>query len=120
MISPIKNNPLRTRADFEQAALQLLTPLAQKLSPGCARLHLGDTGAVYPDPIAQMEAWSRPLWALTPLMMGKSESARPLWDKWMVGLKNGTDPDHPEYWGDIGPFDQRMVEMAVKGTSTVG
>ena len=115
MSNPVKTNPLKTRADFEQAALQLLSPLIQKLSSGCARLHLGDTGAVYPDPIAEMEAWSRPLWALVPLMMGGSEGAKPLWDKWMEGLKNGTDPGHPEYWGDIGPFDQRMVEMAVMG-----
>ncbi len=119
MSNPVQNNPLKTRADFENAALQLLTPLAGMLSPGCARLHLGDTGAVYPDAIAEMEAWSRPLWALTPLMMGKSEKAKPLWDKWMVGLKNGTDPGHPEYWGDIGPFDQRMVEMAVMGMALI-
>ena len=115
MSNSVQNNPLRTRDDFQQAALQLLTPLAKKMSPGCARLHLGDTGAVYPDPIAEMEAWSRPLWALVPLMMGSPESARPLWQLWMEGLKNGTDPSHPEYWGDIGPFDQRMVEMAVMG-----
>ena len=119
MGNPVQNNPLITRADFENAALQLLTPLAEKLSPGCARLHLGDTGAVYPDPIAEMEAWSRPLWALVPLMIGKSEKARPLWDKWMVGMQNGTDPNHPEYWGDIGPFDQRMVEMAVMGMALI-
>jgi hypothetical protein len=108
-------NPLKTREDFELAALQLLSPLEKKLSPGRARLHLGDTGAVYPDPIAEMEAYSRPLWALVPLMMGGSKQAKPVWDKWMEGLANGTDPNHPEYWGDIGPFDQRMVEMAAMG-----
>lgn len=115
MGNSVQGNPLITRADFESAALQLLEPLEKKLSPGCARLRLGDTGAVYPAGIAEMEAWSRPLWALVPLMMGKSQKAKPLWDKWMMGLKNGTDPEHPEYWGDIGPFDQRMVEMAVMG-----
>ncbi len=115
MGNPVQFNPLKTRSDFENAALQILEPLAKKLSPGCARLHLGDTGAVYPYDIAEMEAWSRPLWALVPLMMGGSQKARPLWDKWMEGLKNGTDPRHSEYWGDIGPFDQRMVEMAVMG-----
>ena len=30
---------------------------------------------------------------------------------WLNGLKNGTDPTSPEYWGDLGGFDQRMVEM---------
>ena len=28
------------------------------------------------------------------------------------GLKNGTDPDHPGYWGDIEDDDQRTVEAA--------
>ena len=28
------------------------------------------------------------------------------------GLANGTDPDHPDYWGDTGDYDQCFVEMA--------
>jgi hypothetical protein len=28
------------------------------------------------------------------------------------GILSGTDPDHPEYWGDIGDFAQHLVEMA--------
>lgn len=115
MSNPVASNPLRTRADMIQAALDLISPLAQRLSPGRARLHLSDTGAVYPDAIAEMEAWSRPLWALVPMKMGGVREADPLWELWMEGLKNGTDPGHPEYWGNIGPFDQRMVEMAVMG-----
>ena len=31
------------------------------------------------------------------------------------GLANGTDPDHPEYWGEVSVTDQRMVEMAAIG-----
>jgi hypothetical protein len=27
----------------------------------------------------------------------------------------GTDPGHPEYWGEVGDFDQRLAEMAVFG-----
>ena len=43
MGNAVQFNPLKTRSDFENAALQILEPLAKKLSPGCARLHLGDT-----------------------------------------------------------------------------
>lgn len=32
-----------------------------------------------------------------------------------MGLINGTDPEHPEYWGDIEDLDQRMVEMCPIG-----
>lgn len=28
------------------------------------------------------------------------------------GLVAGTDPGHPEYWGEPGPFDQRIVEAS--------
>ncbi len=112
MSSPIAVNPFLTRADFEKAALDFLRPLANLLSPGCARLNLGNTGAVYPEDLAEMEGYSRALWALGPLLAGGCAEALPLWDKWKQGLENGTDPAHPEYWGQIGDNDQRMVEMA--------
>ena len=34
---------------------------------------------------------------------------------WQEGIRRGTDPEDPEYWGDICRADQRMVEMAVIG-----
>ncbi|MGN0911531.1 MAG: DUF2264 domain-containing protein, partial [Thermoguttaceae bacterium] len=39
----------------------------------------------------------------------------PLWIQWREGIIHGVDPAHEEYWGDIGPYDQRMVEMATYG-----
>ena len=66
MGNAVQHNPLRTRADVERAALELIEPLVPLLSEGKARLHLGDTGAVYPDAIAEMEAFARPLWAIVP------------------------------------------------------
>ena len=115
MGNPVAQNPLRTRADMERAAAALLEPLLPLMSPGKARLHLGDTGAVYPDSIAEMEAFARPLWAIIPMLMGNCASAGPLWEAWKQGITNGTDPRHPEYWGDVGDYDQRLVEMAVFG-----
>ncbi|MDO4867608.1 MAG: DUF2264 domain-containing protein [Clostridia bacterium] len=108
-------NPLKTRMDVVRLACDLIAPLVPCLSPGKARLHLGDTGAVYDAAIAGMEGYSRVLWALVPMLAGKCPEAEPLWAIWREGLIHGVDPDHEEYWGDIGPFDQRMVEMAVMG-----
>ncbi|MBQ3477907.1 MAG: DUF2264 domain-containing protein [Clostridia bacterium] len=108
-------NPLKTRADLVRLAVDLIEPLLPCLSEGKARLHIGDTGAVYDEAIAGMEGFSRVLWALVPMLAGKCPEAEPLWALWREGIVNGVDPDHPEYWGDIGPFDQRMVEMAVMG-----
>jgi hypothetical protein len=115
MSNPVQNNPLKTRGDVERAAVELLSPLAYLLSPGRARLHLGETGAVYSADIAEMEAYSRPLWAIVPMLAGGCPAAEPLWALWREGLKNGTDPNHPEYWGEVGDYDQRLVEMAVMG-----
>lgn len=115
MGNSVKNNPLITRDDVERAAFQLIEPLVPLLSPGKARLHLGDTGAAYGNDIAEMEAFARPLWAIVPMLAGGCELVKPLWEAWKVGIENGTDPEHPEYWGKIGSFDQRQVEMAVFG-----
>ena len=115
MGNSVKNNPLLTRDDVERAAFQLIEPLLPLLSPGKARLHLGDTGAAYGNDIAEMEAFARPLWAIVPMLAGGCELVKPLWEAWKVGIENGTDPEHPEYWGKIGSFDQRQVEMAVFG-----
>lgn len=111
----VRENPLRTRADVERAAVQLIEPLIPLLSEGRARLHLGDTGAVYPPEIAEMEAFARPLWAIVPMLAGGCESVEPIWALWRQGIINGTDPEHPEYWGEVEDYDQRLVEMAVFG-----
>ena len=109
------SNPLKTRADVARLAAEMIAPLTDRLSPGKARLNLGDTGAVYDAAIAGMEGYSRVLWALVPMLAGKCPEAEAPWRLWREGLIHGTDPADPEYWGDIGDFDQRMVEMAVMG-----
>ena len=35
--------------------------------------------------------------------------------RWRDGFIQGTDPESPEYWGDIEDLDQRMVEMCPIG-----
>ena len=111
----LKNNPLRTRQDLVQAALEILRPLPECLTPGRARMYVGQGSAHYPEDVAGMEGWSRVLWALVPMLMGRCPEAEPYWALWREGLIHGTDPEHPEYWGEIGDSDQRMVEMAVIG-----
>ena len=108
-------NPIRTRADMIRAARQLIDPVVACLSPGKARLLIGEGSAHYSEDVAGMEGFSRILWALVPMLAGRCPEAEPYWALWKEGMINGTDPEHEEYWGDIGPFDQRMVEMAVMG-----
>ena len=113
----IRHNPLRTRQDVVDAAVELITPLVSCLTPGRARMITGEGSAHYSEDVAGMEGYSRVLWALLPMLMGKCPEAEPLWALWKEGLISGTDPAHQEYWGDIGDTDQRMVEMAVIGSA---
>ena len=111
----MNTNPLRNRQDAVRACAELLAPLTDCLTPGKARVYVGQGSAHYSEDVSGMEGWSRALWGLVPLMMGRCPEAEPLWTLWREGLIHGTDPAHAEYWGDIGDYDQRMVEMAVIG-----
>ena len=114
-MNEVRNNPLRTRQDMIRAAIQLIDPAAQCLTPGKARLHIADSTAYYTADIAGMEGFSRVMWAIVPMLAGKCPEVEPYWQMWREGVIAGTDPKHHEYWGDISGCDQRMVEMAVMG-----
>lgn len=102
---------LNTKEEFRQWMHKLLDPLKPLYSEGSARLHLGDSGVTYPQISIEMEAFSRPLWALVPFWAGggKDEEFETIY---LNGLTNGTDPSHKEYWGGFTDYDQRFVEMA--------
>lgn len=107
---PIHQNPLRTRKDVERALLQLLEPVRGRFTAGNAGLKLGAHTAHYGENSARMEGFSRMLWGLGPLWAagGGAEWLAPFRE----GLVNGTDPDHPAYWGRPFDYDQKVVEMA--------
>lgn len=100
---------LHTKQEFRDWMKMVLDPLKPLYSDGKARLHLGDTGVTYPQVSAELEAFSRPLWALVPFWMGGGSG----WEDIILkGLVHGTDPAHEEYWGGFQDYDQRFVEMA--------
>lgn len=109
----VTNNPLKSKKDFQEAVKQLCDPLKKFYSDGGARLYIGNTGSFCTGETAGMEAFSRPLWGLVPLLAGGGESD--LIEIYIKGIRNGTDPDNKDYWGEIGDKDQLMVEMAVLG-----
>ncbi|QNF26763.1 DUF2264 domain-containing protein [Metabacillus elymi] len=105
---------IKTREDLSEVLKQICDPLKPYYSKGYAGLSLGSSGAAYTDSTAQMEGFSRVLWGLVPLLAGESKEYE-LWESHLQGIKNGTDPHHEEYWGDIHDYDQKIVEMAVFG-----
>lgn len=114
-MNPLADQPLESRSDFQQAVVKLYDPLRDHFSPGQARVNPGETGAHFPDVAADVEGFSRPLWGLAPLAAGGGEFDD--WERYREGIANGTDPDHPEYWGQSGDYDQKHVEMAAVGVA---
>jgi hypothetical protein len=113
MTNPFADNPLRSRADLQAAVRALFAPLRPRFSPGAARVRLGATGAHYDDHAAELEGFARPLWGLAPLAAGGG--AFEGWELYRRGLANGSDPRHPEFWGEPEDRNQRLVEMAAIG-----
>ena len=102
---------LQTKADFVSLMHLFLDPLKPHYSAGCARLHLGETGVTYNQNAIELEAFSRPLWALVPFWVGGGSD--PEFEAiYRRGLAAGSDPASPEYWGTTGEYDQCYVEMA--------
>lgn len=106
---PIAANKLATRKDVQEAVRQLCAPLQPLFSQGRALVHVDDTGTTYPARAALMESFARPLWGLVPLAAGGGDSD--MWPLYAEGISNGTNPQHAEYWGDLGEKDQLAVEM---------
>jgi len=111
--NPLYGNPLRDREDMRQALSALFDPLLPYFSKGSARVRLDAAAAHFDRAAADLEGFARPLWGLAPLAAGGGDFAH--WDRYAAGIANGTDPDHPEYWGAVRGKDQRMVELAALG-----
>lgn len=104
---------MRTREEYCQIAEQWLTDALPWLTRGNTRLNAGETAATYPADVAGMEGFIRLLWILVPLLGGGE--AGQLRDTFVDGIRRGTDPHSPDYWGDLADNDQRLVEMAAFG-----
>lgn len=62
---------------------------------------------------AQIEGFARPLWGLAPLLAGSTDYNKS--KLWVKGMIAGTDPESPEFWGNMEDLDQRMVEACPIG-----
>ncbi|TCN30371.1 DUF2264 domain-containing protein [Sinorhizobium americanum] len=111
--NPLVGNPLETRSDMQHALLDLFDPLLPYFSKGNARVRLDAAAAHFDRAAADLEGFARPLWGLAPFAAGGGDF--PHWRRYADGIASGTDPSHPEFWGNVGNRDQRMVELAALG-----
>ncbi len=100
---------LTTRADIESLVRSLFEPVRRIYSPTGAGITLDLSDARSPLD-ARMEMLVRPLWGLAPLAAGGGHFAH--WDRLREILAAGTDPSHPDAWGEATDRDHRLVEMA--------
>ena len=113
--NPLHGNPLKSRADVRRALDDSFAPLLPYFSQGGARVALSGTAAHFDRAAADLEGFARPLWGIAPLALSGDH-----FDHWPLlarGIANGTDPAHPDYWGDVRQKDQRLVELAALGFS---
>jgi len=102
------NNPLHTKEDYMQFAQELLNPLYIYYEKGKSSIKLPNAvRATYGSHEANIESFSRPLWALA-FIANENETLR---RKLVDMIKKGTNPAGPEYWGKVDGNSQIVVEV---------
>jgi len=105
-----------TKRDYQKALYFILEPIEEYYREDKkGHLNLGYTGAVYSKKTQEIEAFLRPLWGIAPLLAGdKNEQWQ---ERYLAGIKAGTNPESKDYWGTAGDYDQLLVEMASLSTA---
>ncbi|PTB42236.1 uncharacterized protein TrAFT101_008671 [Trichoderma asperellum] len=111
---PFSQVPITDRSSVQELLRTLLDPLEPFFSPQKARVKCpGATAVRFDQTASEVEGFFRPLWGLACLLAGGGEYRLTEW--WIQGIRAGTDPESPEYWGYPRDNDQRMVEMCPFG-----
>ncbi|KAJ0334499.1 hypothetical protein COL5a_000557 [Colletotrichum fioriniae] len=111
---PFSKVNLTDRSSVQELLRALLDPLEPFFSPQKARVKVpGATAVRFDQAASEVEGILRPIWGLAALLAGGGEYRGTEW--WIQGIKAGTDPENPEYWGFPRDNDQRMVEMCPFG-----
>lgn len=109
---------LNTKKDFEECLKKIINPVKNYYTEGFAGIKCGHTSACYSEQIATMEGFARILWGLAPFWCGNDEDGE-FQKIYLEGIINGTNPQHEEYWGILGDYDQRLVETAALGLTLI-
>lgn len=101
---------LHTKQDFQYVLKNLLKPLKPFYSENGAYVKVGTTLAWYDEISSYLEGFARPLWGLVPYWCGGGKESG-FEEIYIKGIKNGTNPNSAEYWGECKDREQRLVEM---------
>ncbi|KAK3686019.1 hypothetical protein B0T22DRAFT_238739 [Podospora appendiculata] len=113
-VHPFAKVSITDRASVQELLRTLLDPLEPFFSPLKARVRCpGATAVRFDQTASEVEGLCRPLWGLACLLAGGGAYRGTQW--WIDGIRAGTDPEGPEFWGFPRDNDQRMVEMCPLG-----
>lgn len=113
----VYNNDFKSKADFSKFLGDTLEPLKTCFIKDGTRINIENVSSSARDSVTEVEGFMRILWGLASDDSYDKDSY--WWQKMRQGLINGTNPDHPSYFGVVGDYDQRLVEMASIGYSFV-
>ncbi|MDJ1178843.1 DUF2264 domain-containing protein [Roseofilum sp. BLCC_M91] len=106
-----------TRRHWEEAVLILLAGMLAYASPGKARIKLPGVNSTHGVVADELEGFSRSLIMATPLLKGNPNLKFTVGNQildlvgfYREGILAGTNPQHPEYWGQIEDYSQNIVE----------
>jgi len=108
-----------TRKHWEEVFCFLMKGIVDSASEGGARQRIPGPRSHHGLLADELEGFTRSMILAGP-WLNSSQSGRYSWEGKEVdvagfyrrGILAGTDPSHPEYWGDIKDFAQHLVEMA--------
>lgn len=102
-------NQFQTKKDYIKFLYDIVCPLEPYYSDGKAELKFGTVSSMTSEKTQRTEAFLRPLWGLAPLWAGGEDCGE--FDKlYREGIVNGTNPQHPEYWGELQSFSQELCD----------
>ena len=103
------NNGFNTKKDFQDCARKLIAPLRPFYNEEMAELKYGVHSSYASEKVQRTEAFIRPLWGLGPLWSGGGD-CEGFAEIYRMGIINGTDPEHPGYWGTLANGGQVLCE----------
>ncbi|ORT48246.1 hypothetical protein ST37_18680 [Vibrio sp. qd031] len=110
---PFSENPMVTKQDYQQLVLDLFEPVRPYLASQGAKMDFDQGGAIFDMSASALEGVARLLWGIIPLVKGGGEFEH--WDLFHAAISQGTDPNHPNYWGVMDTINQTSVEKAAFG-----
>jgi hypothetical protein len=108
-----------TRRHWEEVFFALMQAIVDSASPGGARQRIPGPRSHHGQLADELEGFTRSMILAGP-WLHRSQDGKYRWRGAEVdvatfyrrGILAGTDPRHPEYWGDITDYAQHLVEMA--------